>query len=77
MLPKIADVVVIGGGIIGTSITHYLTRYGVKVVLLEKESIGSGTSSAAEGVIFLQLKKLGIHLLLALQSVKQYEELYA
>jgi sarcosine oxidase subunit beta len=75
LLPKIADVVVIGGGVIGTSVTYYLAKKGVKVLLLEKEGIAAGTSSAGEGVIFLQLKKPGIHLKLALESAKNFKSL--
>lgn len=65
----------IGGGVIGTSVTYYLAKKGVKVLLLEKEGIAAGTSSAGEGVIFLQLKKPGIHLKLALESTKNFKSL--
>lgn len=44
-LPARADVVVIGGGIVGTSIAYYLARSGVSVVLLEKGRIGAEQSS--------------------------------
>ena len=44
-LPVEADVVVIGGGIIGTCTAYYLARRGVKVVLLEKGLIGAEQSS--------------------------------
>ena len=40
-----ADVVVVGGGILGTSLAHALARDGVGVTLLEEHSIGSGTST--------------------------------
>ncbi|MCP5036208.1 MAG: FAD-binding oxidoreductase, partial [Rhodobacteraceae bacterium] len=43
--PQQADVVVIGGGIIGVSTAYYLARQGVKVVLLEKGRIGAEQSS--------------------------------
>ena len=37
MLPDTADVVIIGGGVMGTSTADHLTRRGgVRVVLLEK-----------------------------------------
>lgn len=75
MLPEIADVVIIGGGVIGISIAYYLSKFGIYVTLLEKEGISSTTSSAAEGVIFLQLKKPGIHSKLAMKSLQQYQEL--
>ncbi|WP_420566125.1 NAD(P)/FAD-dependent oxidoreductase [Thalassobaculum sp.] len=44
-LPSEADVVVIGGGIIGACTTYYLAKRGVKVVLLEKGLIGAEQSS--------------------------------
>ncbi len=44
-LPKQADVVVIGGGIVGTSTAYYLAQRGVKVVLLEKGQIAAEQSS--------------------------------
>ena len=39
-MPKEADVVIVGGGIIGTSSALYLAERGLKVVLLEKGHIG-------------------------------------
>lgn len=44
-LPESADVVVIGGGIIGAFSAYYLARRGLKVVLLEKGLIGAEQSS--------------------------------
>ena len=47
------DVVVIGAGVVGCSIAYYLAREGIKVALLERESIGSGSSAHATGFISL------------------------
>ena len=44
-LPQAADVVVIGGGIIGAFAAYYLARRGVRVALLEKGRIGAEQSS--------------------------------
>jgi glycine/D-amino acid oxidase-like deaminating enzyme len=44
-LPDAADVVVIGGGIVGVFAAYYLTTRGLKVVLLEKGLIGAEQSS--------------------------------
>src|SRR6188768_3738029 len=43
--PSRADVVVIGGGIIGVFTAYYLARSGVKVALVEKGRIGAEQSS--------------------------------
>jgi len=46
------DVVIIGGGVVGTAIARELTRYKLKISLLEKNSdVGEGTSKANSGVV--------------------------
>jgi sarcosine oxidase subunit beta len=53
--PRAASVVVIGGGAVGCSIAYHLARRGVRdVVLLERETVGSGTTSKAAGGIRAQ-----------------------
>ena len=44
-LPQQVDVVVIGGGIVGTTAAYFLARRGVSVALLEKGLIGGEQSS--------------------------------
>lgn len=44
-VPASADIVIIGGGIIGTFTAYYLARRGLSVVLLEKGRIGAEQSS--------------------------------
>ncbi|MGY6249235.1 NAD(P)/FAD-dependent oxidoreductase [Bosea thiooxidans] len=44
-LPESADVVVIGGGIVGVCAGYYLARRGLKVALLEKGRVGAEQSS--------------------------------
>lgn len=53
MLNKIkADVVIIGGGIIGSAIARELSKYELAVVLLEKEpDIGMGTTKANSAIL--------------------------
>ena len=51
-LPNQAQVVIIGGGIIGCSVAYHLTKLGWKdVVLLERKEINSGTTWHAAGLV--------------------------
>jgi glycine/D-amino acid oxidase-like deaminating enzyme len=72
---KTADVVIIGGGVIGTSIAYYLSKKGIKPILIEKDDLASGSSGACDIDIILQSKNPGIHLQLAMESAKMYETL--
>src|SRR6478672_9427628 len=69
-----ADAVVIGGGVIGTSIAYRLAA-NRKVILLEKGEIGAQTSGACDKAIFLQSKKPGFPSKLAMASRQIYENL--
>lgn len=60
--------VIIGAGVIGASVAYHLARRGVRVTVIERGEIAGGTSSSCEGLIFLQSKKPGIHLRMALKS---------
>ena len=51
-LPSHAKAVIIGGGVIGTSVAYHLTKLGWKdVVLLERKQLTSGTTWHAAGLI--------------------------
>lgn len=53
---RIADVVVVGGGIIGCSVAYYLAKKGVKVIVIEKKrGLSLGASGANQGGCALQL----------------------
>src|SRR5439155_415377 len=50
-----ADVVVVGGGIIGASIAYHLTKKGVRdILVLERDRLGSGSTGKNAGGIRLQ-----------------------
>ncbi|SDF44968.1 NAD(P)/FAD-dependent oxidoreductase [Sporolituus thermophilus] len=70
-----ANVVVIGGGVIGTACAYYAAKAGHKVTLLERETIAGGTSGACDGFIIMQSKTVGPHLALALESAALYRTL--
>ena len=51
-LPARADVVIVGGGIVGASIAYHLTRIGIaNVVLLERKQLTCGTTWHAAGLV--------------------------
>lgn len=45
------DVVVVGGGIVGTATAAFLAEAGARVVLVEREGLASGASGANSGVV--------------------------
>ncbi|MCG8687355.1 MAG: FAD-dependent oxidoreductase [Desulfobacterales bacterium] len=50
--PTQAQIVIIGGGIVGCSTAYHLTKVGFKdIVLLERKELGSGTTFAAAGLL--------------------------
>ncbi len=51
-LPTQADVVIVGGGVIGTSLAYHLTKIGItNVVLLERKQLTCGTTWHAAGLV--------------------------
>ena len=51
-LPDRARVVIIGGGVIGTSVAYHLTKLGLTdVVLLEQGQLSCGTTWHAAGLV--------------------------
>jgi len=48
-LTDCSDVVVVGGGVMGTSAAFHLAEAGVSVVLLERDELASGSTSRAAG----------------------------
>ena len=51
-IPQEADVVIIGGGVIGCSVAYHLGKLGWKnIVLIERKKLTSGTTWHAAGLI--------------------------
>ncbi len=51
LISKNADVVIVGGGVIGCSIAYQLAKQGIRATVLERGRFGSGASGATAGVI--------------------------
>lgn len=75
MLPRSADVIIIGAGVIGASIAYHLAKENIRAVVLDKKEIATGSSGACEGLLLLQSKKPGIHLDMALESIRRFPDL--
>ncbi len=69
------DVVIIGAGIIGSSIAYHLAQKNIRVTVVEKGDMADGSSGACDGLVFLQSKKPGIHLQLAMESRQRFDRL--
>src|SRR5213596_239369 len=62
-LPDTADVVVVGGGCMGTSIAWHLARRGLGVVLLEKDHVAAGATGHSGALVRQHYEaRLGIRL---------------
>ncbi len=63
-LPERAEVVIVGGGVIGTSIAFHLAESGIAdVLLLERDQLGAGSTSKAAGGVRAQFSdRLNIEL---------------
>lgn len=70
-----ADAVVIGGGVIGTAVTYYLTKSGLKPILVEQHNLNAGSSGTCDEGIILQSKSPGIVLDMVKQSASIYKSL--
>jgi len=69
------DAVIIGGGVIGTNISYYLSKSGLKVALVEKGDIAAGTSSGCDGNVLIADKQPGFDTDLAYASQQLFKEL--
>ncbi|MQA79411.1 MAG: FAD-dependent oxidoreductase [Streptosporangiales bacterium] len=71
-LPERADVVVVGGGVMGTSTAFHLAEAGVDVVLVERDELASGSTSRAAGGVRAQFSD-PVNIGLGLRSLEAFE----
>jgi sarcosine oxidase subunit beta len=70
-----ADVIIIGGGIIGTATGHYLAKKGLKVYLFEKDYLTSGSTGRCICGIRQQFStELSIRI--AMESLKKFKTMH-
>ncbi|SFX52541.1 glycine oxidase [Thermoactinomyces sp. DSM 45891] len=50
------DVIIVGGGVIGASIAYHLSRFQKRILVIERDKIGSHASSAAAGMLGAQVE---------------------
>ena len=72
-LPRQADVVVVGGGAVGTSIAFHLAEAGVDVSLLERDALSSGSTSRAAGGVRTQFSD-PLNIAIGLRGVEAFTQ---
>jgi len=70
-----ADVVIVGGGVIGCSIAYNLAKEGLKPVVIEKSDIGGQASGSNGGGVRQSARNLK-EIPLAMESIRMYGELH-
>jgi sarcosine oxidase, subunit beta len=72
MLPARTEVLVVGGGVMGTSIAFHLAEAGRDVVLVERDALASGSTSRAAGGVRAQFSD-ELNIAIALRSLEAFD----
>jgi 4-methylaminobutanoate oxidase (formaldehyde-forming) len=75
-LPKSAQVIVVGGGIVGCAVAYHLAKLGLETLLIERHQLTSGSTWHAAGLVGQLRTNANITRLLG-YSVDLYEKLEA
>ncbi len=75
MFPREAEVVVIGGGVVGSSTAYFLAQAGKKVVLVDKGYKAGEASAANAAFVWSITRKPGIDIRLAMHSFSIHRQL--
>ena len=74
-MPETAEVVIVGGGAMGASVAWHLRELGITdVVLLERDSLASGSTSKSAGGIRTQFAD-ELNVRIALRSLDEFERM--
>src|SRR5438309_1083783 len=69
-----ADIVIIGGGIVGTCLAYQLALHGVKnIVILERDTVASGSSGRATGGLRHQFAD-ELDIRFSIEGIRFYEQ---
>jgi sarcosine oxidase, subunit beta len=71
-VPATAEVVVVGGGVIGTSAAFHLAEAGVDTLLVERAELASGSTSKAAGGVRAQFSD-PLNIAVGLRSLEAFE----
>ena len=75
MFPREAEVVVIGGGVVGSATAYFLAQAGKKVVLVDKGYKAGEASAANAAFVWSITRKPGIDIRLAMHSFSVHRQL--
>lgn len=69
------NIIIIGGGIMGSAIAYYCAKKGRKALVIERKDQASGSAGATDGVVGFHTKKPGLQMELAVRSIAMFPSL--